>query len=115
MSAQKGSKLNQLERILPEGLLVDASWLERQGYYRSQRSQYVSSGWLAQPARGVFCRPRGVVSWEQVVISLQTLLEFPVTVGGCSALELHGYAHYLSQSQKSIHLYCDKTEVWLTE
>jgi len=27
MSAQKGSKLNQLERALPEGLLVDASWL----------------------------------------------------------------------------------------
>jgi len=108
MSVQKGSKLNQLERALPEGLLVDASWLERHGYYRSQRSQYVSAGWLAQPARGVFCRPRGVVSWEQVVISLQTLLEFPVSVGGRSALELQGYAHYLPQTQKSIHLYSDK-------
>lgn len=108
MSVQKTSKLNQLERALPEGLLVDASWLEQRGYYRSQRSQYVSSGWLEQPARGVFCRTRGVVSWEQVVISLQTLLEFPVSVGGRSALELQGYAHYLSQSQKSIHLYCDK-------
>jgi len=74
----------------------------------SQRSQYVSAGWLAQPARGVFSRPRGVVSWEQVVISLQTLLDFPASVGGRSALELQGYAHYLPQSQKSIHLYCDK-------
>jgi len=37
------------------------------GYYRSQRSQ-VSAGWLEQPARGVFCRPRGVVIWEQVVV-----------------------------------------------
>jgi len=108
MSVQKRSKLNQLERALPEGLLVDASWLERRGYYRSQRSKYVSAGWLEQPARGVFCRTRGVVSWEQVVISLQTLLEFPVSVGGRSALELQGYAHYLSQSQKSIHIYCDK-------
>jgi hypothetical protein len=108
MSVRNGSKLNRLERALPEGLLVDASWLERHGYYRSQRSQYVFAGWLEQPARGVFCRPRGVVSWEQVVISLQTLLEFPVSVGGRSALELQGYAHYLSQSQKTIHLYCDK-------
>ncbi|MCF6226174.1 MAG: type IV toxin-antitoxin system AbiEi family antitoxin, partial [Xanthomonadales bacterium] len=108
VSVQKRSKLNRLEQALPEGLLVDASWLERRGYYRSQRSQYVSAGWLAQPVRGVFCRPRGVVSWEQVVISLQTLLEFPVSVGGRSALELQGYAHYLSQSQKNIHLYCDK-------
>jgi len=108
MSVGKGSKLNQLERALPEGLLVDAAWLERRGYYPSQRSKYVSAGWLDQPARGVFCRPRGVVSWQQVVISLQTLLEFPVSVGGSSAIELQGYAHYLPQSQKNIHLYCDK-------
>ena len=108
MSVQTRSKLNQLERALPEGLLVDASWLEGRGYYRSQRSQYVSAGWLNQPARGVFCRLRGVVSWEQVVISLQTLLEFPVSVGGRSALELQGYAHYLPQTPKTIHLYSDK-------
>ena len=76
----------------------------RHGYYRSQRSQYVSAGWLEQPARSVFCRPRGVVNWEQVVVSLQTLLEFPVSVGGRSTLELQVYAHYLPQTQKSIHL-----------
>lgn len=108
MSVQNGSKLNRLGRVLPEGLLVDASWLEQRGYYRSLRSQYVSAGWLEQPARGVFRRPRGEVSWEQVVISLQTLLEFPASVGGRSALEFQGYAHYLPQSQKNIHLYCDK-------
>lgn len=108
MSVLTGSKLNRLERALPEGLLVDASWLEQRGYYRSLRSQYVSAGWLEQPVRGVFRRPRGMVSWEQVVISLQTLLEFPVSVGARTALELQGYAHYLPQSQKNIHLYCDK-------
>ncbi len=108
MSVQNRSKLNQLERALPEGLLVDASWLEQRGYYRSQRSQYVAAGWLDRPIRGVFQRPRGVVSWEQVVISLQTLLAFPVSIGGRSALELQGYAHYLPQSQKNIHLYSDK-------
>jgi hypothetical protein len=39
---------------------------------------------------------------------LQTLLELPVSVGGRSALELQGYAHYLSQTQNTIHLYGDK-------
>jgi hypothetical protein len=43
--------------------------------------------------------------WEQVVISLQTVLEFPVVVGGRTALELQGYAHFLSQEQKEVHLY----------
>jgi Transcriptional regulator, AbiEi antitoxin, Type IV TA system/Transcriptional regulator, AbiEi antitoxin N-terminal domain len=114
MTTHIGNKLNQLGRDLPEGLLVDAPWLERQGYYSSLRSQYVSAGWLEQPARGVFRRLRGSVSWEQVVISLQTLLGYPVSVGGRTALELQGYAHYLPQSQSAIHLYSDrKIPSWL--
>lgn len=114
MSAQKENKLNKLEQYLPEGLLVDAAWLEQHGYYRSLRSQYVSSNWLQQPTRGVFRRPRGSVSWEQVVISLQTLLSRPVTVGGRTALELQGYAHYLMQNQQAIHLYStEKLPSWL--
>lgn len=107
-------KLNRLEKILPEGLLVDAAWLEREGYSRALRSQYVSSGWLEQPARGVFRRTRGSVGWEQVVISLQTLLGHPVSVGGRTALEIQGYAHYLSHTQKAVHLYSDdKLPSWL--
>jgi len=95
-------------------LLVDAAWLERNGYYRSLRSQYVSSGWLQQPTRAVFRRPRGEISWEQVVISLQTLMGHQLSVGGRTALELQGFAHYIPQSQKSIHLYCDgKLPSWI--
>jgi hypothetical protein len=110
MAMQKGGKLNRLERLLPEGLLVDAAWLEKEGYSRSLRSQYVSGGWLEQPVRGVYQRPRGTAGWEQIVISLQALLRYPVSVGGRSALEFQGYAHYLSQSSETrfIHLYTDK-------
>jgi hypothetical protein len=114
MKTQNGSKLNRLEQALPEGLLVDAAWLERNGYSRSLRSQYVSAGWLQQPTRSVFRRPRGEISWEQVVISLQTLLGYSLSVGGRTALEFQGYAHYVPQSQKNIHLYCDdKLPSWL--
>lgn len=114
MNKQTGNKLNRLEHSLPEGLLADAGWFERHGYSRGLRSQYVSSGWLQQPTRGVFRRPRGQVCWEQAVISLQTLMDQPVTVGGRTALELQGYAHYLRQAQKIIHLYCDgKLPSWL--
>jgi len=114
MKTQNGNKLNRLEQALPEGLLVDAAWLERNGYSRSLRSQYVSAGWLQQPTRSVFRRPRGEISWEQVVISLQTLLGYSLSVGGRTALEFQGYAHYVPQSQKNIHLYCDdKLPSWL--
>ncbi len=105
MSGHTVSKLNQLERDLPEGLLVDAAWLEKRAYYGSLRKKYVDSGWLEQPAHRVYRRPRGTLRWQQAVISLQTLLEWPVVVGGRTALELQGYAHFLSQEQTEVHLY----------
>ncbi|TLG72589.1 type IV toxin-antitoxin system AbiEi family antitoxin domain-containing protein [Methylocystis sp. B8] len=104
MVGQK-SKRSNLEQELPEGLLIDAGWLKRQGYSRQLWNHYVATGWLEQPAARVFRRPRGALSWQQVVISLQTLLAHPLVVGGRTALELEGYAHYLSQTTKEVHLY----------
>lgn len=40
------------------------------------------------------------------MLSIQNLLDVPVTVGGRSALELHGFTHYLSMSAPAeVHLY----------
>lgn len=108
MTAHNTSKLKRLEREIPEGLIVTADWLTKHGFSSSLRSQYVKAGWLEQPARGVFRRPRGNLRWEQVVISLQTLLGFPIVVGGRTALELQGYAHFLAQEQREVHLYGQK-------
>jgi hypothetical protein len=116
MAEQRASKLNWLERNLPEGLVVDAAWLARHDYSTSLRSQYVAAGWLEQPTRGVYGRPRGTLTWQQTVISLQTLLEYPLVVGGRTALELQGYAHYLAQTVKEVHLYGPKAPPnWLAK
>lgn len=108
MAKQNPNKLNWLERHLPEGLVAEARWLTRHGYSTSLRSQYVDAGWLDQPARGVYRRPRGSLNWQQVVISLQALLGYPLLLGGRSALEWQGYAHYLPQQQKEVYLYGPK-------
>jgi hypothetical protein len=108
MAEQNISKLKWLEREVPEGLVVTADWLTKHGFSSSLRSQYVKAGWLEQPARGVFRRPRGSLRWEPVVISLQTLLRYPFVIGGRSALELQGYAHFLSREQREVHLYGPK-------
>jgi len=76
----------------------------------------VASGWLEQPARRVYRRPRGSLTWQHVVISLQTLLEYPLVVGGRTALELQGYAHYLAHETKEVHLYGPKRPPgWLSK
>lgn len=116
MIDQKPSLLNQLEKNLPEGLVVDAAWLEERGIASNLRAYYVKSGWLEQSARSVYKRPRGNLSWQQVVISLQTLLlrTTPLIVGGRTALELQGFAHYLSYATKTVHLYGPKKPpAWL--
>lgn len=109
MGIQRHAKLNRLQQILPEGLPVDSSWLQRQGYSRQLIAKYLRHGWLASPVRGVYRRDSAMIDkrrWEPVVISMQALLEVPVTVGGRTALELHGLSHYLSMSAPTeAHLY----------
>lgn len=108
-SAHTGTKINCLQRLLPEGLIVNAAWLEAQGYSRGLRSRYLASGWLEQPTRGSYRRPGGKLLWQHVVVSLQGLLQIPVIVGGRTALELHGFSHYASRTgPREIHLYGDE-------
>lgn len=114
MTSQSGNKLNRLQRELPEGLLVDAAWMEKQGYSSSLRSQYVRAGWLNSPTRRVYRRSRAPLTWEQVVVSLQALLDLPLSVGGRTAIEQQGYAHYLSENVQEVHLYGPKQPpTWL--
>ena len=108
MAKRSTAKLNQLERSLPEGLLVDAAWLTRQGYSTSLRAHYVASDWLRQPTRGVYSRQRGSLRWQQAVISLQTLLGMTLSVGGRTALALQGFAHYLARDIEEVHLHGPK-------
>ena len=117
MTKRPSGKINYLGRSLPQGFVVDAAWLEQLGYSSSLRSQYVSAGWLEQPARRVYRRPsRLPLTWQHVVTSLQAYLNFDLVVGGRTALELQGFAHYLSQVQTEVHLYGPKPPpTWLDD
>ena len=107
--------LNRLEGELPDGVLVNTAWLKEHGYSRQLLSYYVSAGWLDQPVRGVYRRPRGSPTWQQLVVSLQTFLDYPLAVGGRTALELQGYAHFLSHKESQVHLYGPKSPPgWLS-
>lgn len=117
MTGESRTLLNKLVRSVPEGLLVDTAWLNKHGYSMQLRHHYVLSGWLEQPARGVFRRPSGELTWQQVVLSLQNLMDAtPLIVGGRAALELQGYLHYLRHGASTIHIYGPKPPPsWLTK
>ena len=116
MSIEKTGKLNRLQRDLPEGLLASAAWLVAKGYSPQLCNKYVAGGWLERLAQGVYRRPGGKLVWEQAVISLQALLQFPVVVGGRTALTLQGFAHYLPREVNDVHLYGPKPPpAWLNK
>lgn len=59
---------------------------------------------------------RAPLTWQQVIISLQTVLDYPLTIGGRTALEQQGYAHYLSADMRDIHIYGPKPPpTWLDD
>jgi hypothetical protein len=114
MGSQTQGKLNWLQHTLPEGLVVDSGWLERHNVSRQLRRKYVMHGWLLPLARGVYCRPSpseqpSPLPWQQLVISLNALLNFPVAAGGRTALELQGFSHYVAASgAREAHLFANE-------
>lgn len=117
MRQQRGQKINQLQRLLPEGAFASTSWLVKNGYSTSRLTRYVARGWLESPARGVYRRPGSPLKWQQVVASLSRELTPPPHVGGLSALELRGYAHFLKpHGPGTIHLYSEEAlPAWLNK
>ncbi|MBK7928349.1 MAG: AbiEi antitoxin N-terminal domain-containing protein [Bryobacterales bacterium] len=114
MGSHNQGKLNWLQRNLPEGLVADAGWFERHDVSRQLRRKYVMNGWLHSLARGVYARPVQSGSskeypWQQLVVSLGSLLDVPVAVGARTALELQGFGHYLAAAgPREVHLYANR-------
>jgi hypothetical protein len=98
--------LNRLLKDLPEGVSVPSAWLSKRGISPQLVRKYVASGWLTALAHGAYTRPASSVDWQGVVLALQRLAQQPIHVGGISALNLHGLAHYLPLGGESrIHLW----------
>ena len=95
MDLQNSNKLNRLLDLLPEGVAVPAHWLTERGYSRQLVRKYVQSNWLMSLGRGVYARPQTPVNWKGLLLGMQHFSGLAFHVGGISALNLQGYAHYL--------------------
>jgi hypothetical protein len=83
-----------------------AAWLASKGFSRQLVRKYVQSDWLNPLARGVFARPTQPVQADGVILGLQRLAGARFHVGGVSALNRLGHAHYLPLGgEAAIHLW----------
>ena len=84
-----------MTRLLPEGVAAPSGWLAAKGYSRQLVRKYALSGWLTPLGHGVYARAGQPVGWEGVLLGLQRLGNMPCHVGGLSALNRQGAAHFL--------------------
>ena len=95
MSDQNPRKINRLLASLGDSRRVTSRWLREHGYASNLVARYVASGWLESPARGVYLRKGGHLSWQSVLRALQVGEGLPLHVGGRFALAWRGHEHYL--------------------
>ncbi|MCC6615404.1 MAG: type IV toxin-antitoxin system AbiEi family antitoxin [Anaerolineae bacterium] len=106
MGSEKFSKLNALQADLPSGLLASAAWLRKKGYSDQLLRKYKQGKWLERPARGVYHRPGLPLKWQSVVASPAREMDPPPHIGGITAIELQGRAHFVPLGKdRPVHLW----------
>lgn len=93
---------------VPDGVVVNRAWLKNKDINAPLVDYYLKKRYLEKVAHGAYRRPGDPLKWQHLVYSLQ-VLGFQVHVGGRTALELKGRAHYLPLGNKQrVHLFCEK-------
>jgi len=105
-----------LNKLVPEGIVVTTKYLLENGVSRSQKDYYLRSEKLENVYRGVYRKPGPKLKWENIVYSLG-MMGHSLHVGGLSALNMHGFSHYIKLSNEdSVFLYRDggeKLPIWV--
>lgn len=122
MSGQRTDKLKNLLETVPPGFLVDSRWLNEQNISRQLASNYAISGWLERLSQGLYRRPftRGhnpdvERDWKIPVLSAQWIMHYSFHVAGTTAMEQHGYTHYLRLSGPGTLYVHGDVPTWLSK
>jgi hypothetical protein len=105
MKVLKRKKLNQMLNEWPTSGLHTTASLDERGVSKSLRHHYVKYRWLEKVARGLYRRPGDVTEWSKVVHTFQNEKTNTLHLGGLSALEVHGYGHYIHMEERPLFLY----------
>jgi len=111
MSRQSRNKLNQLLQAWPRGAVVTGPFLHEKGVYRQLVAKYLRNGWIERIGKGAYFRCGDTVDWRGGLYALQTQLAMTVHVGGRTALEMLGLAHFLPLGRRrKVILISDRPE-----
>jgi len=101
----RNEKLNKLLAEWTPGTVYTSSWLKEKGYGADLLNGYKKSGWVRSFGKGAYVRLDDEPAWEGGLYAIQKQLKKPVHIGGKTALQLQGYAHYITHRFTKCHLY----------
>ena len=118
VNTSKESKINQLLRSVPSGAVLLSSWMKKNGYSLDLQRIYRNSIWLESVGNGAMIRKGDSVSYGGALFALQKQANLSIHIGGRSALNMLGKAHFLELSSKRVFLYGPTNEnlpVWFRD
>lgn len=105
MSIKKYDKIKKMFDLWPKQTIAPARWLVSQGLSYSNLERYEHSCWIEKVSPGAYIYQQDTVSWEGAVYGLQRQHEDAFFVGGKTAIELLGAAHYIPYHQNQVFIF----------
>lgn len=102
MDISSVTKINQLLSHGVPGGLFFSDWLSRSGYSPQLIKRYKEYGWLESLTRGVFFRRNERLSALAAVYCFNSQIGRPLRIAAHSALELHGFSHYIPMGKPKL-------------
>lgn len=97
-------KINKLMAAWPQGAVMTTPYLSRNGFYYELLNKYKNSGWIQPLSKGAYFRPSERYPKPTLAGALHGLLKDgnmdSVHLGGQSALEFHGSAHFIQSGPR---------------
>ncbi|HPW67189.1 MAG TPA: type IV toxin-antitoxin system AbiEi family antitoxin [Salinivirgaceae bacterium] len=112
------TKINTLIQSLPKGSVLLPAWLKSQGYSYELQQSYRKSGWLKSIGKGAMLKSGDTLVLAGALSALQSVEKCDIHIGGRSALEMQGFAHYLQINSQEITLFVRgrvKLPRWFTD
>lgn len=97
-------KLRELLAVWPQGVPATTKWLESMDISRTLAHKYKASGWLVSAGHGAYLKASDTLEWFGALHALQSQLFLSIHIGGKTALELQGHAHFVTMSCPTIDL-----------
>ncbi len=108
MKGRKYDKIKKLFKVWPLHTVAKARWLKQFGFTHKDILGYEASGWIESITHGVYKRAQDTLSWKGVIFGLQQNEPGCFHVGGRTAIDIQGGAHYIRYGHDKVLVYTHK-------